>query len=366
MLYDKGLYCIPISTEKKPAFKGWTDKLLTKEEMINYLVKDPSFNIGVVTGQRVNLIVLDFDGDDGELDYKRFILDRNINTYSIKTPHGYHCYFRTDNEYTGACKQLSYGIDIRSYHNQILSIGSINSHGQEYTEINNEAIIDLPIELEKMLKRFIREPDPKETKTVRRTKNLTKRSYRNMAYLDSWIKSNGTIKEGQRNNTLFERSLFCRSAGWSKSEVLSHIKNANKELCSTPLKDDEVKEIVNSCFKMKLFEKKATHNKRTPNIGVPGHLWDWLETLDPKDKLKARSLYLELEFITTWHGTEFDEIAHYNKFFGERLDMDRRTIKPILDLFKKHKLISIRKERLKHGKNFDTSFLIFHPENFKG
>ena len=369
-LYGKGLYCIPVKTkEKRPVLNGWNDNLWSKQQMVNYLNDNPSINIGVVTGKAAGLIVLDFDREEGKADYQRLILDQNINTYTVKTPNGYHCYFKTDKEYTGSIKELSFGTDIRAYNNQVVTIGSINNEGVEYLELNDNPVIELPGKLQALLKRFIKYDEiilypelpadfdrkqPNSSYVATRPKAINR-----SITATKFIKELEVIQKGERDERLFKIACYFRNKGFIESDILEELRNINNSKVNPPVNDSVLKEKVKSCLK---YDDVSQVQKINVPIVIPTKRMNFFNTLDPKVKTKAIHLYYEMYIVHTSWGEEYKEIAHYTDFYSKKLGLTRQTLQPILKIFKKEGLFSIKKKRLKTGKNFDTHYLIFNPE----
>lgn len=368
-LYRKGLYCIPVKTkDKKPVLNNWNKNLWSKQEMINYLNDNPTINVGVVTGSKSGLLVLDFDREEGEADYQRLIIDQKIETYTIKTPNGYHCYFKTDKEYTGSIKELSFGTDIRAYNNQVVTIGSINAEGVEYLELNDSPVNELPKKLSNLLKRFIKPNEYPELLIdgleVEKPSNSSYMATRPKAINRSitttkFIKNLDVIQKGERDERLFKVACYFRNKGYVQADILEALRDINNDKVNPPVNDSILKEKVKSCLK---YEDVSRVQKINVPIVIPTKRMNFFNSLDPKVKTKAIHLYYEMYIVHTSWGEEYKEIAHYTDFYSKKLGLTRQTLQPILKIFKKEGLFSIKKKRLKTGKNFDTHYLIFNPE----
>jgi hypothetical protein len=59
-------------------------------------------------------------------------------------------------------------------------------------------------------------------------------------------RSQGMVKEGARNDTLFKQAPSMRGAGQTASEILDSIRVENESRCHPPLPDREVQTIANS------------------------------------------------------------------------------------------------------------------------
>ena len=121
--YNNFLKLPVIKDTKRPAVSGWNNNECDiKEVDIN------KFDVGIITGERNNLLVLDVDiKDDGLQEINKFIQQYgDINTFTIKTPSGgMHYYFKLkssndatnyliEHHITNRTKYRGCGLDIRT------------------------------------------------------------------------------------------------------------------------------------------------------------------------------------------------------------------------------------------------------------
>jgi putative DNA primase/helicase len=101
----------------------------------------------VVTGGNLGLVVLDVDGDDGrqslaDLQQQHGRLPR---TQLVRTPHGRHHYFRTDEPLRNSVGKLGLGLDVRTNGGYVVAAGSVNSDGVRYPYVTGRDPNDVEI-----------------------------------------------------------------------------------------------------------------------------------------------------------------------------------------------------------------------------
>ena len=136
-----------IKGTKKPAVNGWNTPEYTNKD-----VDIKAFDVGIITGSRNNLLILDVDvKDDGMKEINKYIeLNGDIKTFTVETPSGgRHYYFNYKNaseatnylieQYiTNRSKYRGYGLDIRSNGGYVKA-----SPSPGYNVINNSSISDV-------------------------------------------------------------------------------------------------------------------------------------------------------------------------------------------------------------------------------
>ena len=78
---------------KKPliAWKELTERQQTSEEKIKILESAQPGTVGIVTGPISRIFVLDIDGPEGAKSIEQLHIPK---TWTVKTPHGVHYYFK--------------------------------------------------------------------------------------------------------------------------------------------------------------------------------------------------------------------------------------------------------------------------------
>ena len=238
-----GLHPIKIGT-KAPKDTGWTRFCLEKrayleEDFIEIMPngRPVVLNAGIACGPANGIIVLDVDSQEG---FEKYCSKNKIElplqgTLTIasggKSLHFYYKY-PTDGKSYG--NRSITGFDIRGLGGQVIAPGSIHSEtGVAYTIRKKIPIAEPPAWLLDLSSK----PD----------KELGEKSKRNNS--NSMPAESDLIHEGGRNNTLASLAGKMQAGGFSYDAILAALEQENKNRCSPPLDDKEVKTIVNSITK---------------------------------------------------------------------------------------------------------------------
>jgi putative DNA primase/helicase len=131
-----GFRVFPVRPRSKaPAIIGWQSKATKDKKVIDFFWADhPEANIGVATGGKLGLLVLDVDGDEGgqSLADLRQQHGRLPRTVKVLTPRGKHYYFRTDEPLRNSVGKLGPGLDVRTDGGYVVAAGSVNGDGVRY------------------------------------------------------------------------------------------------------------------------------------------------------------------------------------------------------------------------------------------
>jgi len=196
------------SKGKHPVGAGWNRKSkLTPDEITQIWTKNPNYNIGIRTGVKANLTVLDIDGQEG-LDSLKEAGYTLPNTLTVKTGGGgLHCYFK----YTGnpnIITKAGYlpGVDVRNDRNGfVIAPGSMHVSGKEYEWVNSNAEI-LNVDFEDYLPNHDTTPE--------------------ISIKTNWDKIILTgLAEGERDTVATKIAGHCRAIGMSKLESMIILQN---------------------------------------------------------------------------------------------------------------------------------------------
>lgn len=136
----RGWHVVPIlKGEKRPVMDAWQDEATTDEGIIERWWKNPRVQgVGIVTGPKSGLFVLDVDVDDGkwgdetlqDLEAKHGQLPETLEV--ITGSGGRHYYFRWPEgvDVRNSAGQLGPGLDIRGQGGQVIAPGSIHPKHQ--------------------------------------------------------------------------------------------------------------------------------------------------------------------------------------------------------------------------------------------
>ncbi len=187
----------------------------------------PTANIGMPTGQKSGIIVIDVDtkttnGFDSlaawEQEHGAIPATRKVSTPSG----GIHLYFKYPGFEIKSRAGIKPGIDVRADGGYVVIPPSQLANGKQYQYENSEPIADAPFWLLELLKS---KPKPKPV----------------LFELDTNI-----IPNGQRNDTLIRMAGSFRRYGASDEQVFEWLWDTNERRCNPPLPEQEVRAIAQS------------------------------------------------------------------------------------------------------------------------
>lgn len=227
------------SAGKHPVEKGWQELATTNEATIRaWWRRRPKANIGIPTGERSGLLVLDVDGEEGkdalaDLEARYGPLPETVE--SITGAGGRHIFFRYPAGRNIPNKARFYpGLDTRSTGGLIAAPPSLHVSGRRYTwEVahhpNDVPLADCPEWLLKLM----------EEKPERQTAK----------------KMADHIPEGERNATLTSLAGTMRRRGMSQEAIDAALWVENQSRCVPPLDRGEVTRIASSVGQYRPAEK---------------------------------------------------------------------------------------------------------------
>ena len=241
-----GWRVFPLKPGKKDEYgvASWKNDATTSEKQIRaWWTRNPNYNIGVVTGN--GLCVVDVDdkpekhggilGSDMLRDWEIAHGDISETVCAKSGTGGMHYYFDIGNTEISGCQSDTIFIDLRCDGNYIVAPPSIHPDtGRPYTwDISPE---DMP-----------------PAKANATDKACIQWVYDNRRGADKDGKKGKTsvpsskVKEGEgRNNFLYEQGCSARAKGSDDEMVEIWLTELNKQKCSPPLDDRELKRIIES------------------------------------------------------------------------------------------------------------------------
>lgn len=256
---SKGLYCIPVAPKsKRPMLLDWVKNCSINEKQLTYWFDGNDNNIGIVTGKKSGVIVIDIDVKDNVDGHKSIAeIESKLNSYLPETvtsktqSGGLHLWFsypRGVENITGKIGILP-GVDIRADGNQVIVYPSKGEKG-EYNWIKPPFEYDFQ-PLPQAWKQFIcGELDGADLSKI----TLKKRKF----VLPE------KINNGLRHGTLLSYATSLVGKKTSKELVTAGVKEANRTLCETPLPDDELEKIIDWAID-KIGKEPVKHNPEMPN-----------------------------------------------------------------------------------------------------
>ena len=224
---------------KKRGGNGCLDATTDLEQINKWWSAYPNANIGIATGEQSGIIVIDIDikhheGKFGDESFEE--LEKTLgalpDTWEVITPSGgRHIYLKYPEGYDirNSESKLGQWIDVRANGGYVVAPPSTLKNGLYEWDAgltpNDTPLAEIP-----------------ETWLKSLTAQTAKKTQKPLFVLPD------EIKNGERNSTLFNYCYSLRQKGTAAVEILSLLKSANAERCSTPLPQNEIERIYNSCM----------------------------------------------------------------------------------------------------------------------
>jgi putative DNA primase/helicase len=229
---------------KHPRITKFYQRATTEEDKIRkwFLTEFPQSNIGVVTGGKSGLWILDVDSKTGGYESLEDLKNKHgtlPQTYRVQTGGGgEHYYFKYPSELRIRCSagELAAGLDVRGDGGYVLGPGSSHISGNSYSWLSG------PEDVEKIA------PAPEWLLTIIKEAS-TKKSREKLFHEADFDATFEQIVEGTRNTTLFEKfACHLRDKAISEAKVKIICLAINAYSCSPPLEKSEVIGAVNSAY----------------------------------------------------------------------------------------------------------------------
>ena len=247
-LAERGFRVHPLRPgQKAPLLDGWPEKATSDVGQVEeWWSRWPDANVGLATGR--GLMVVDLDGEDGTAAWERLGKDHAEDvppTMFVATPRGWHLYFAASGV-SNSANRLGPHVDVRGDGGFVVGPGSV-VNDVEYVEHEGH-IAKAPAWLVDMARG-----------------NVAAAGNVSATYGQSFEPSE-TYGEGQRNDGLFRLASSWRARGMTDAELLSALLVANRERCTPPLDESEVRLIVSSVSRFERGEVPAEirHGRSEP------------------------------------------------------------------------------------------------------
>src|SRR5215472_7763116 len=232
-----GLAVIPLKpNDKRPMFENWPEVATADAGIVSrWWRQNPEANVGIATGQKSRVFVLDVDVEKGGQDsYDSLILKhgRPPDTWQQVTGSGgFHLFFRYPNFRVANAAGILPGIDIRGDGGQVVAPPSIHPNGNRYEwdglqEIERAPLAEAPLWLLELL----------QQRTIR-TQTSDK--------FPLGVK----IPNGARHDTLVALAGMMRRLGLSADEILPSLWAVNERRCEEPRTREHVQKIADSMMR---------------------------------------------------------------------------------------------------------------------
>jgi len=311
--HKQGYHPIPIKQSDKRPYVEW--EIYQKEqplidEIDEWWHKWPDANIGLITGEVTNLVVVDVDNKAGEDKIRELAPGLKPHT---KSPHGYHFWFDYHPGLTNRAK-VADGIDIRTGGGYIIAPPGRNENGRIYSIAKGGAKHDcIPEALYSILKNG-------SSFTLSKPSNL---------YIEGDITNNNNgnnkphyFTKGRRDEDLFHvaNSLI---RGSCNEDVAREVIEILARKCSPPFSEKETKTKINSALsRSENLKRNLTDEIRSLVLITNGNITttfiqQQLQLTTSEDKKKANTILYRLE--------EKGLLEKTGRFAGEYRIVDQKT-----------------------------------------
>jgi putative DNA primase/helicase len=122
---------------------GIYDATTNRDKIIASLQKSPEANVGIATGRRSGIFVLDVDGEIGKASLRELKAQHGPlpKTVTVKTGKGRHYYFRCDGaRVPNRVGHPGKGIDVRGDGGYVVAAGSVHVSGATYRFVDGRGL----------------------------------------------------------------------------------------------------------------------------------------------------------------------------------------------------------------------------------
>jgi len=236
---ERGYLVIPITPKAKTPLVNWKEfqtKMATTSQITGWWETWPDANVGIITGAKSGLVVVDCDTLDSIKQIKKILPGYDLDSVpQVKTSKGVHFYFKHPGDKIPTRAGIQPGLDVRGDGGLVVASPSIHSSGKKYkwkVPLNGR-LPKLPPELYKLI----------TSPAVGGKRN------------DPPSAIEGKISEGGRNVTLASLAGSMRARGLSLEPILAALLEINKT-CIPPLQENEVETIARSIIRYEPGEAK--------------------------------------------------------------------------------------------------------------
>ena len=216
----RGWAVLPLNGKLPRTEHGVKDASTDPVKIKGWLTVWKDANIGIATGAKSGLVVLDLDGPEGEESVK----GKHIPPCpQQRTGKGTHFFFQHPGKPIGNKVRLLPGVDIRGDGGYVVLAPSLHACGVRY-EWTIPPDGEAPPSMPEWLIELCAKPPAPSTATAPGEK----------------------IMVGRRNDSLFRRASWMRGKGWSAGAILAALIEENKNRCEPPLGEDEIRRIAES------------------------------------------------------------------------------------------------------------------------
>jgi hypothetical protein len=249
----RGWSVLPVRARDKRPLIAWELLQMTRpsvNELVEWFRQWPDANIGIVTGEISNLVVVDVDpkhGGDDSIERLQQRFDRLPPTVESKTGGGgRHLYFAHPGFPLRNRAGLAQGIDLRGDGGYVVAPPSVHPTGRRYVWARGRS----PMEM-------LLAPLPRWLTAMRGV-----RTGRSIAEWRQLVREG--VREGQRNSTLASLAGHLLWHGVDPAVTLELLLAWNRMRCCPPLHDSEAAQVVESISR--LHEEDGQRHSRAETV----------------------------------------------------------------------------------------------------
>lgn len=289
-LVENGFSVIPVRrSNKKPLirWKPFEDRIATHEEVKQWWHDFPDANVGIVTGKVSNIIVIDADSEDAKNNLEDFLLPDTFITPKVKSPNGWHYYFRYAEGFRCGSNILE-KVDIRTDGGYIIAPPSMNGNGTNYSWVKGLKLGDLhpqkmPSALHDTLLQAL------ESSSFSSSSSFIAKTVPNEATQQTdnteTTKDNILFRQGNRDQSLFH-AANCLVKGGMRPGNISQCLEILASGCTPPFDPNELSAKINS----------AMDRAKKRDIGLTKEIREWVLTTN--GNFSTTFAYNELDLTT--------------------------------------------------------------------
>jgi len=236
----RGWSVLPLRPHDKRPLIAWRDLQKvhpSEKDITEWFDRCPNGNIGIVTGEISNLVVLDVDarhgGDVSLEDLQRRYRPLPATIEALTGGDGHHYYFAHPGLLTRNRAGLAQGIDVRGDGGYIVAPPSIHPSGKPYEWVPGRGPDEIPLA-----------PLPRWLNTPLHASRVG----RSLSEWRALVRKG--VNEGKRNSTIASLTGHLLRHNVDAGVALELILAWNQARCRPPLDDAEVSDIVASIIRM--------------------------------------------------------------------------------------------------------------------
>ena len=232
---------------------GVLDATLDEGVIRGWFANFPKANIGIATGERSNLAVVDLDVDKGAdlIDLTRDFPGSVLDTMAVRTGKGFHYYYALPDgvEIKNSQGKLGKFIDVRGSGGYVIAPPSLHVSGKKYQWVEDfDNLRDFPAEwlsrLQKSAPLFA-----KNTADVPPKNKQTGNSADSGLFVPPPVplfEIPDDISSGSRHHALTKAAGVMRRTGFSSDEIEQSLLLLNQRICKPPVPNSRVHQIARS------------------------------------------------------------------------------------------------------------------------